>query len=83
MSTLQDKLDAIHIDFESKAPAAALEIMHRATDDLIATGLHERALSTGSQFPDFDLTDTEGNAILSEEIIGDGPVIINFFRGFW
>lgn len=83
MNTLQEKLDAIHADFESKAPAAALAVMHRATDDLIATGLHERALSTGSEFPDFDLTDSKGNAIRSEEIIGSGPVIINFFRGFW
>ncbi|MEM9079087.1 MAG: hypothetical protein AAGC74_00150 [Verrucomicrobiota bacterium] len=80
---LQDKLDAIHAGFESQAPAEALEIMHRATNDLVASGLHQKALGAGSEFPEFDLTDANGNPTASADLIGNGPMIINFFRGFW
>ena len=83
METLQDKLDSIRADFESKAPAEALQIMHQATEDLKASGAHEKAIGTGDEFPDFDLLDYRGNAIRSADIIGTGPVIVNFFRGFW
>lgn len=57
--------------------------MHRATADLTASGAHEKAVGTGSEFPDFNLVSSSGDPIRSENLIGDGPVIFNFFRGFW
>ena len=83
MSTLQETLNQIKAEFSKKAPAEALEVFSRTTSDLIASGLHQKALSTGSQFPDFDLPDADGNTVSSADLLGSGPVIINFFRGFW
>lgn len=83
MESLQDKLDSIRAGFESQAPEEALRIMHRATADLTASGAHEKAVGTGSEFPDFNLVSSSGDPIRSENLIGDGPVIFNFFRGFW
>ncbi|MEM9283747.1 MAG: hypothetical protein AAGA96_18140 [Verrucomicrobiota bacterium] len=83
MGKLQDQLDQIHKDFESGAPRAALDIMHRATDDLANSGMVERAAGAGDSFPDFERIDASGNAMNSSEVFGNGPVIVNFFRGFW
>ena len=83
MTTLQEKLDQIKANFNSQVPPAALEIMGRTTGNLIDSGLHQKALSTGSPFPNFDLVDNNGNAVRSSETLGNGPVIVSFFRGFW
>ncbi len=83
MSTLKETLDQMVAESAKQIPAEAIEVFHRTTGDLIATGLHQKAISTGSQFPDFDLLDANGNAMRSADLIGSGPVIVNFFRGFW
>ncbi|MEM0967725.1 MAG: hypothetical protein AAF191_04300 [Verrucomicrobiota bacterium] len=83
MESLQAHLDAIHQEFERNAPPEALAVMHRSTEDLIASGLHEQAIKTGDSFPDFDLQDGEGTSYQSENLFGDRPIIINFFRGHW
>ena len=80
---LQARLEAIRADFESKAPAEALEVMRRSTQDLIESGLHEKALAEGSSFPEFELIDTQGETVSSEDLLDGEPAIINFFRGFW
>ncbi|WP_348630446.1 MULTISPECIES: hypothetical protein [unclassified Mesorhizobium] len=36
--SLQEKLDAFKADFEGKAPKQAVEVMRRATAELIASG---------------------------------------------
>ena len=83
MSTLKEKLDELKAGFTSQVPAEALEVMTRTTNQLISSGLHKKALGVGTPFPAFDLTDSNNNAMRSSDLIGSGPVIINFFRGFW
>ena len=43
MSTLKERLDTIRTGFESKAPAEALSVMHRATADLSRARFSRRA----------------------------------------
>ncbi|MEM7697182.1 MAG: hypothetical protein AAF236_02120 [Verrucomicrobiota bacterium] len=83
MGSLQEQLDEIHRNFESSAPSDALEVMHRATDELVDSGLAERAAGSGDTFPDFALTGADGTPFASQEVFGSKPVIVNFFRGFW
>ena len=46
--SLQDKLDEQRKQFESSAPPEALTIMHRATDDLLHSGIMEHILKMAS-----------------------------------
>jgi hypothetical protein len=39
---LQERLDARRSQFEKKAPQEALDIMHRATEDLRKSGIMDR-----------------------------------------
>jgi len=52
---LQEKLDKLKAGFEAKAPKDALEIMHRATDDLRNSGILQGVLKSGDTAPDFEL----------------------------
>ena len=83
MHELQKQLNEIHEAFESSVSDDILEVMHRGTDDLIASGLHHAAAGAGDQFPDFVLNDSAGGAVSSEALLGKGPILLNFFRGFW
>ena len=80
---LQDKLDALKNDFQSKAPPEVLEIMQRATADLKQSGILNRAVQAGDRAPDFTLTDTGGETVTLKQLLGRGPLVLGFYRGRW
>ena len=49
--TLQQRLDRIREGFEKQAPAEALAIMHRATDDLRSSGILDGVVGEGQEAP--------------------------------
>lgn len=84
MHALQATLDQIHAEFESSVTdKSLLDVMHRATDDLIASDHPLDAVREGSTMPEFTLNDSAGNAFNSSQLLDKGPLIVSFFRGFW
>ncbi len=86
--TLQAKLDAFKADFVAgkapyHAPAAVHALMQRATAELIASGLAERALKAGDSAPLFNLADAHGKLVSSAELLTHGPLVVSFYRGVW
>src|ERR1700722_13135928 len=85
---LQDRLDAFKADFESgrfplKPTREALETMHRATAELIASEQVQRARKAGDTAPDFTLADSNGKPVSSRELLSKGPLVVSFYRGVW
>ena len=81
--SLQTKLDNMREQFESTAPPEALAVMHRATNDLLTSGIMDCVLKTGDRTPDFSLTDQDGNLVQTSELLSNGPLIVSFYRGIW
>jgi peroxiredoxin len=82
--SLQDKLDAFKADFEAnKAPPHVVAIIHKGTDDLVATGQADRALKAGVRAPEFALPDAHGNLVRSADLLAQGPLVLTFYRGVW
>lgn len=86
--TLQSKLDAFKADFEAgkppyNVPYSVIETMHRATAELIASGVAQHALKAGDKVPDFMLSDPEDNTVSSDDFLSKGPLVISFYRGVW
>jgi len=81
--SLKDKLDKRKESFKTKAPRDALEIMHRATEDLKNSGIMDHAVKIGDKAPDFILKDTEGQDVNLGTPLGHGPVVLTFYRGNW
>ncbi len=85
---LQERLDAFKASFESGAPPfnvpqAAIEIMHRATEELRRSGQAERALGVGARAPAFALPNQDSQIIRSADLLARGPLVMSFFRGHW
>ncbi|HEY2032146.1 MAG TPA: peroxiredoxin-like family protein [Rhizomicrobium sp.] len=85
---LQDKLDAFKADFEGgkfalKPPPQALDVMHRATAELVASGQAQHAKKAGDKAPEFTLNDPDGNPVSSKDLLAKGPLVISFYRGVW
>ena len=82
--TLQDQLDVFKADFETRvAPPEAVAIIHRTTDELVASGQAGRARHAGDQAPAFVLSDSDGNPIALADLLARGPVVLTFYRGVW
>ncbi len=86
--SLQDRLDTFKADFEAgkppyNAPSAVIEIMHRATAELIASGQAGRAKQAGDHAPSFTLNDPESNPVSSAALLAQGPLVLTFYRGVW
>ena len=88
MSNLQDHLNEFKKTFESGAapynvPHEAIEKMHRATAELKASGIEERALKVGDRAPNFTLFSQDHVQVASVELLREGPLVVTFFRGHW
>jgi peroxiredoxin len=85
---LQDRLDAFKADFEGgrfplKPTKEALDTMHRATAELIASGQAQRARKAGDAAPEFTLKDPDGKPVSSRDLLARGPLVLSFYRGVW
>jgi hypothetical protein len=88
MRRLQERLDEFKKSFESgaapyNATHEVIETMHRATAELKATGIEERALKVGDRAPSFTLFNQDHVQVASADLLRQGPLVVSFFRGHW
>jgi len=88
MAGLQSRLDEFKKAFESgappyNAPHEAIEKMHRATAELKASGIENRALKAGDRAPSFTLFNQDHAQVTSSDLLHEGPLVVSFFRGHW
>jgi peroxiredoxin len=86
--SLQAKLDAFKADFETGKPPynvsrSVIDTMHRATAELVASGVASRALKAGDTAPLFTLKDPDGKQVSAAELLAKGPLVVSFYRGVW
>jgi hypothetical protein len=88
MASLQQRLDEYRKEFESGAPPynvsrETIETMHRATAELKASGIEQRALKVGAIAPSFALLNQDHVQVDSKDLLKRGPLVVSFFRGHW
>lgn len=80
---LHEKLDAYRKGFLRKAPEDVVKIMHRATEDLINSGILDTTVTVGDTAPDFSLENIDGRMLQLADALKGGPVVLGFYRGKW
>ena len=88
MSSLQDRLDKFKRAFEVgdppyNVPHEVIKTMHRATAELQASGAEDRALKVGDRSPVFNLFNQDHLQVASNDLLREGPLVVEVFRGHW
>ena len=81
--SLNDELKALRARAESKRPPEIVAAMHRAVDELRASGAPGRVLKSGDPAPRFALPNADGRIIDSATLLAVGPLVVTFYRGRW
>lgn len=80
---LNDQLDSLTAKLRAMVPAERLLLVDRFAEDLVKSGLAERALKIGDHAPNFELPDGDGMLWRLEDLLRTGPLAIVFYRGRW
>jgi peroxiredoxin len=82
---LQEKLDAFTDGLlkSGAIPSDVVEILFKATSDLVASKEAEKALKAGQPAPSFSLKDADGNVVDSKKLLASRPLVVTFYRGVW
>jgi hypothetical protein len=81
--SLEEKLAAVREGAAKRIPPERLAIMHRATEQLRASGILGHVIKPGAMAPDFTLNDHNGAPVALASLLASGPVLMSVFRGFW
>jgi len=81
--SLKADLKTLQTRLESNRPAEAVGMMHRAVDELRASGAADRVLKVGAKAPDFVLPNADEQPIDSSALLARGPLVVTFYRGRW
>jgi hypothetical protein len=80
---LTERLDTIRQGADKRIPADKRAIMHRATDELRASGIMDGVIKVGDPLPPFALKNAVGQEVRSSELLANGPLVLTVFRGSW
>jgi hypothetical protein len=81
--SLEEKLAAIREMAKTRQPPEVRAVMHRATDELRASGIMDRVVKVGAPAPDFALPNVAGQPVSLAALRTRGPVVLSFYRGRW
>lgn len=81
--TLNEQLKKLQHKLENSRDERHVAIMRHEMDDMIKESVSSKALQNGHQAPSFHLPNVHGNTVRLGELLKDGPVIVNFYRGSW
>jgi len=80
---LKEELKTLKTRLESGRPPDVIETMHKAVDELRASGAQARVLKVGDKAPDWTLPNADERPIESRALLAKGPLIVTFYRGRW
>jgi len=80
---LEDTLRGMREASQKRIPADKAAIMHRATEELRASGIADHVIKVGDLLPAFALPNAFGQEVRSADFLVQGPLVLTFFRGSW
>jgi len=81
--SLAEILDRTRESAEAKRPPEMVAQMHRAVDEVRASGIMGRILKPGDPMPAFKLPNQNGQEVDSSALLAKGPLVLTFYRGKW
>jgi peroxiredoxin len=83
MDSLKDQCLALKADQAATMSEETTKLLKQATQRLVDGGMVGPLVTVGDFFPQFSLPNVVGNAINSEDLLEQGPLVVSFNRGGW
>ena len=81
--TLQEELQQQKDKFDETAPDETKITYKKGIDEVVESGLVEKALQVGESAPDFVLNNAKGERVKLSDHLKNGPVVLTWYRGGW
>ena len=81
--SLKDELTSLRERAEARRPPEIVSAMHRAVDELRASGAPGRVLKVGDAAPHWALPNADERMVDSTMLLDRGPLVVTFYRGRW
>ena len=83
MSNLKAQIKTLREETDSLLSDDVRRLLQRSIQRVEEGGLPQSAILAGDRFPQFSLPNAAGNAVDSEELLANGPLVVCFYRGGW
>ena len=80
---LENTLRGIREASAKRIPADRAAIMHRAIEELRASGIMKQVIKVGDRLPSFSLPNAYGQEVRASDLLATGRLVLTFFRGAW
>ena len=81
--SLQTELNAFQAAWEQRTSRDVAATIAADNEALLRSGLVERALRAGANFPDLKLANARGGQTRIYDVLARGPLVATFYRGGW
>ena len=81
--TLEMQIKKLQEEMLPMIPADVLTLLLSKTQELVNSGISEKAFKKGDKIPKIILPNALNKTINVNELLNDGPLVISFYRGGW
>lgn len=81
--SLKEECDAVIKQFMNDLPEEVMGSLTGFIGRLVESGFADKAINVNDKAPNFSLPNVHGNAVKLYDLLEEGPVVINFYRGGW
>jgi len=80
---LSNDIEKFRADFLPNLPVDVVDALDKGIEEMVASYIDKEVLKKGQVMPSFALTSAMGEAVISNELLIKGPLVISFYRGGW
>lgn len=80
---LQEKLISMKKDSIASRPPEVVEVLLGEVEKLVKSGMADKSIKPGEKMVEFSLPDEKGNLVNLKDLLAEGPLAVNFYRGVW
>lgn len=81
--TLSEQLQRMADSSQQNLPEEIRTVMQAGHEELVESGIVDKAISVDDQAPAFELPNHTGETVTSASLIEEGPLVLIFYRGGW
>ena len=81
--SLEESLAKLREASAGKIPEEIRMKMGEATQDLRESGIMDGIIKVGDKLPSFNLPNSKGEMVSSDELLAKGNLVVTIYRGHW